>query len=219
MHCSQCTTSGAKCTLQKCGTLSFENCLAAAVSGVFFHLSVCWLHYICVSATAFIKCSCILFYRGIRYGDGVRNTIEENSSIFSLIQVKCIICQQNPPVLNWWCPLTQFVLCSCSSIIVDRQLFGWLIVPKARWTLLTCYMLDVNVHLHNSALLHFLKSVCAAVWCDIIWYDRQTFTGTLDFKLECGSMPSVMAALPNTGGALCSAPQSLADVHCWSTVQ
>jgi len=26
-------------------------------------------------------------------------------------------------------------------------------------------------------------------------------------------MPNVMAALPNTGGALCSMPQSLADVH------
>jgi len=26
-------------------------------------------------------------------------------------------------------------------------------------------------------------------------------------------MPNVMAALPNTGGALCSAPQSLADGH------
>jgi len=32
-------------------------------------------------------------------------------------------------------------------------------------------------------------------------------------QLECGPMPSVMAALPNTGGALCSTPQSLADVH------
>ena len=30
-------------------------------------------------------------------------------------------------------------------------------------------------------------------------------------KLECGPMPNVMAALPNIGGALCSAPQSLAD--------
>jgi len=26
-------------------------------------------------------------------------------------------------------------------------------------------------------------------------------------------MPKVMAALPNTGGALCSTPQSLADAH------
>jgi len=32
-------------------------------------------------------------------------------------------------------------------------------------------------------------------------------------------MPNVMAALRNIGGALCSTPQSLADVHCWSTVQ
>jgi len=26
-------------------------------------------------------------------------------------------------------------------------------------------------------------------------------------------MPNVMAALPNTGGALCSMPQSLTDAH------
>jgi len=38
-------------------------------------------------------------------------------------------------------------------------------------------------------------------------------------KLECRPMPSVMAALPNIGGALCSTPQSLADAHYWSAVQ
>jgi len=32
-------------------------------------------------------------------------------------------------------------------------------------------------------------------------------------ELECGPMPNVMAALPNTGGDLCSTPQSLADAH------
>jgi len=32
-------------------------------------------------------------------------------------------------------------------------------------------------------------------------------------KRECGPMPNVMAALPNTGGALCSTPQSLAGAH------
>ena len=32
-------------------------------------------------------------------------------------------------------------------------------------------------------------------------------------ELECGPMPNVMVALPNTGGALCSTPQSLADAH------
>jgi len=29
-------------------------------------------------------------------------------------------------------------------------------------------------------------------------------------------MPNVMVALPNTGGALCSTPQSLADAQYWS---
>jgi len=33
------------------------------------------------------------------------------------------------------------------------------------------------------------------------------------YQLECGSIPNVMAALPNIGGALCSTPQSLADAH------
>jgi len=32
-------------------------------------------------------------------------------------------------------------------------------------------------------------------------------------QLECGSMPNLMVALPNKGGALCSTPQSLADAH------
>jgi len=32
-------------------------------------------------------------------------------------------------------------------------------------------------------------------------------------ELECVPMPSVMAALPNSGGALCLTPQCLADAH------
>jgi len=32
-------------------------------------------------------------------------------------------------------------------------------------------------------------------------------------KLEMWVNPNVMAALPNIGGALCSTPQSLADIH------
>jgi len=32
-------------------------------------------------------------------------------------------------------------------------------------------------------------------------------------QLECGPMPNVTVALPNIGGALCSTPQSLADVY------
>jgi len=32
-------------------------------------------------------------------------------------------------------------------------------------------------------------------------------------KLECGPMPNLMVALPNTGGALYPTPQNLADAH------
>jgi len=32
-------------------------------------------------------------------------------------------------------------------------------------------------------------------------------------------MPNLMAALPNTGGALCTTPQSLADAHYYIAVQ
>jgi len=32
-------------------------------------------------------------------------------------------------------------------------------------------------------------------------------------------MSNAMAALPNTGGAICSTPQSLADAQYWSAVQ
>ena len=40
-----------------------------------------------------------------------------------------------------------------------------------------------------------------------------------DGRLEYGPMPNVMAALPNTGGALCSTPQCLADAQYCSTLQ
>jgi len=33
-------------------------------------------------------------------------------------------------------------------------------------------------------------------------------------ELECGPMPNVMAALPNTGGAVCSTPQCGCAVRC-----
>jgi len=32
-------------------------------------------------------------------------------------------------------------------------------------------------------------------------------------QLECGPMPNLMVALPNTGGALCSTAQRLADAQ------
>jgi len=38
-------------------------------------------------------------------------------------------------------------------------------------------------------------------------------TFKIHIQLECGPMLNLMAALPNTGGALCSTLQSLADAH------
>jgi len=50
-------------------------------------------------------------------------------------------------------------------------------------------------------------------------YQNKCTTTQNKHKLECGPMPNVMAALPNTGGALYSTPQSLADAHYQSAVQ
>ena len=47
---------------------------------------------------------------------------------------------------------------------------------------------------------------------------RQRVYTDIKNKLECGPMPNVMAAIPNTGGALCSTSKSLADAHYWSAV-
>ena len=38
-------------------------------------------------------------------------------------------------------------------------------------------------------------------------------------KLECGTIPNLIPAVPNIGGALCSTPQSLADAHYLTAVQ
>jgi len=43
-----------------------------------------------------------------------------------------------------------------------------------------------------------------------VWYLTDS---TINKRLECGPMPNLMVALSNTGGALCSTPQSLADAH------
>jgi len=45
------------------------------------------------------------------------------------------------------------------------------------------------------------------------WLSQRPRIASYYLKLECGSMPNALAALPNIGGALCSTPQSLADAH------
>jgi len=54
---------------------------------------------------------------------------------------------------------------------------------------------------------------------DIHYCVRFSMHYQIKIKLEYGPMPSVMAALSNIGGALCSMPQSLADAQYWNAVQ
>jgi len=61
-------------------------------------------------------------------------------------------------------------------------------------------MITTNNAKHTQALPMTCK---VAEWCSKI----------IQTRIECGSMPNLMIALPNIGGALCSTPQSLVDVH------
>ena len=62
-----------------------------------------------------------------RYGDGVDNTVEENSSVFSPVRMRWLLghvaCnktlhQQNPPVFNWRCRLMQVDLYNGHKAVV-----------------------------------------------------------------------------------------------------
>jgi len=54
---------------------------------------------------------------------------------------------------------------------------------------------------------HATQSVTIGRITYIVWAMRP------NNNYKCGPMPNVMVALPNTGGALCSTPQSLADAY------
>jgi len=69
-----------------------------------------------------------------------------------------------------------------------------------------------NYSNYHFATNHFCDSVS-------IFSCHYTNEHVVFVKLECGPMPNVMAALPNTGGAFCSTPQGLVDTHYSSAVQ
>jgi len=71
------------------------------------------------------------------------------------------------------------------------------------------YFLFLDSCLSVLAILLYVRSL---VFCAFI--GKQ-----ITHKLEYGPIPNVIAALPNTGGALCSTQQSLADAHYWNAVQ
>jgi len=68
----------------------------------------------------------------------------------------------------------------------------------------------MNFHqIIQSFPLHVQKNIWAA----------SAYTKINNWRLECGPMPNVMAALPNTGGALCSTPQTLAAAQYLTAMQ
>jgi len=81
----------------------------------------------------------------------------------------------------------------------------WLTAPKTEPSTLDC--------------VRKLLKYCSALWWLLLpllhapTARYQTRQNRKQYELECGPMLSVMAALPNIGGALCSTPQSLADAH------
>jgi len=50
------------------------------------------------------------------------------------------------------------------------------------------------------------------LYCSACWWPLRALC-CISSNKKCGLMPNVMVALPNTGGALCSMRQSLADAH------
>jgi len=82
-------------------------------------------------------------------------------------------------------------------------------------------------------MLHFVLFVCRFLCCIQYFYTVKRYPLRFDtiimkskLKLECGPMPNLMAAQPNTGGALCEScvipflvPRRLADARWCSAVQ
>jgi len=79
--------------------------------------------------------------------------------------------------------------------------------PKVR-----CLVKLISINFWWSCGTLFVLSVSDSDDIDVAVVVCQ-YTSKREHKLECGSVPNVMVALPNTGGTLCSTLQSLADAH------
>jgi len=143
-------------------------------------------------------------------------------------RLKCF-CRQN----NLWSDAVHQQSTYCQSVLRSRlfpkpwgSLFTTSVDSTMQCRLLTDYWLascsvydmvyTVNT---DSCRTGSSNSSGCRKWC----FRLKTFTNIVavcqttgrkhNLYLECGPMPNVMVALPNTGSALCSTPQSLADAH------
>ena len=97
------------------------------------------------------------------------------------------------------------------KLVVSRTLCAWaLSCSKMKkspdiWSMavVDCFYVDLNLACEKLGNEFQHNKIRLAI--------RTSING--NSELECGPMPNVMVALPNTGGALCSTPQSLADAR------
>jgi len=97
-----------------------------------------------------------------KYKDSVDNTVEENSSVFILIWLRCLLfskgmravklCTNNIPVLNWRCRLMQTDLYNgCKTVIILLLIYSLeLQIVKSSRNVTT----DINMKIFTVAILH-----------------------------------------------------------------
>jgi len=96
----------------------------------------------------------------------------------------------------------------CSNRIKTREPLKFAGVPQTPELILAVSGSSPYCRGHLEEILLFKK-----------FFFRLSIHALIEKILECGPMPNVMVALPNTGGALCSTPQSLADADYLTAVQ
>jgi len=106
---------------------------------------------------------------------------------------------------------------SCFHCMLSHKFRSWFLLWELEWCAVSQFFTEViSVKFVFVIILLF-------IFCQLFLNQGGTWfvlkAPVSPNQLECGPMPNVMAALPNIGSALCSTPQSLADAHCWSTVQ
>jgi len=143
-----------------------------------------------------------------------------------------------PEYDKWLCSTCMYII---TTIELSFQIckFSCIYNSTAEWDLFsTCQSVYQYSDKYGRAALHatYLHAVCSATLqrfrtckynadeiCITTWRLKQHSyfmrPSKSNMKPECGSMPKVMATLPNIGGALCSTLQSLADAQYWSAVQ
>ena len=165
-----------------------------------------------------------LSWHSIKYGCGPRKAEKDGPW---RLPIGCV-CQQIYVSAFW---LSSHKMSSSLQHSPDSRITQgrWGTVSHSITMLLRTRILNRNFHINIQPDIQTRDSRCCCQCC--CWPNTHIHTGLIALpgplkssaittshwqyriKLECGPMPNVMVALPNTGGTLCSTPQSLADAR------